>query len=863
MKPISLVRVGRAAAVCALLVGTRSSVAYAQNLTAGSELTPPRLSSSTSAIDPRPAGAAPRASVELELDVDVSGVVTDARVVRSAGAELDAAALTSAKSFVFEPARRDDRPVRARIRYEVVFTERVEPPPAETSAAAPVAPAAVSGVVLDRDSAQPIAGATVLVTTDAGASYTRRTDSSGAFRVDGIAPGPVHVVVTAEGHVASRLDETLEPGTLTEAKLRLETTPDPEAFVATARIEAPPREVTKRSLDRTELSKVAGTRGDPLRAIELLPGVSRAPVGGTLPIIRGANPYDTQVFLEGAPVPALFHLGGLNSFVHSRVLDTVELYPSNFSARYGRKVGGVIEARMRDPKTDGLHGVAEASLLDTSLLVETPVGDKLSVLAAARRSNSDAGLNSPQNTGDLAITSAPVYWDYQAIAAFKPTDADRLRLVSYGSSDEFAMLLANPSGADPALRGALQASTVFHRVQLGYRHRFAGGSETNTELTYGRMVDKGQFGALGRYDFAVDTLQGRSEWSSVLSPAVRIVGGLDLLANHYSGSFSGISPRPDEGENPTALSNERQVALSASQWVSLPGAYVEAALRPVSQLLISPGVRADYNDLLEEAAVDPRIAMRFDATERTALKAGVGRFSQSPDERQVIDEIGNPNLEMTHAIHASAGVEQKVTDALSASGEGFGKWIDNVVSRAPGGAEPFFVNGQDGRIFGGELLLRLRPQGRFFGFLSYTLMRSERRDEGQPWRLFDRDQPHIVNATGVYRLGRGWELGASVRYTSGSPYTPVTGASYDATTDVYSPRFGRSMSARNPAFSRIDLRVQKTWTFSQWSLVAYLDVQNALNSKNRDGFEYTYDYRARRGDPGLPILPIVGLRGEL
>lgn len=166
-------------------------------------------------------------------------------------------------------------------------------------------------------------------------------------------------------------------------------------------------------------------------------------------------------------------------------------------------------------------------------------------------------------------------------------------------------------------------------------------------------------------------------------------------------------------------------------------------------------------------------------------------------------------------------------------------------------------------MFGGELFVRVKPTGRFFGFLSYTLTRSERRSPGEDWRLFERDMPHTVNAVGVYRLGRGWELGATIRYTSGSPYTPVTSATYDATTDVYQPRLGRPFSARNPAFSRVDLRIQKTWTFSRWSLSAYLDVQNVMNSPNREGFNYSYDYRIRESDRGLPLLPILGLRGEL
>lgn len=852
-----LVRLGRAAAISALLL-SRGSTARAEE----PAISPPRLSRFVEASDPRPAGPQERASVELEVDVDADGAVTGARVIRSAGEELDAAAVAAVKAFVFEPATRDGAPMPARIRYEYVFAARAPEPPPPASAT-PARAAAVAGVVRDRDSGAPIAEADVLVTTDAGATHRAKTDASGAFRIDGVAPGPARVIASAEGHVPLRLDETLDEGTLTEATLRLEATPDPDAFVATARVEAPPREVTKRSLEREEMTKVAGTRGDPLRAVELLPGVSRPAAIGGMPILRGANGFDTQVFLEGAPVPLLYHFGGLTSFVHSRVLDTVDVYPSNFSVRYGRKLGGVIEARVRDPRTDGLHGIAEASLLDTSLLVETPVGDKLSVLAAARRSNIDAVINSAQSNVDLGITAAPVYWDYQSVVAFKPTDADRLRLLAYGSSDTFRVVFKNPDGGEPAVRGAFGGTSLFHRVQLGYRHRFRGGSEQNTELTYGRTEELGEFGQIGRARFANDTLQARSEWTGVVSPALRVTAGLDLLANHFAGDYTGIPVPPDEGGDPTALSTQRQISVRADDWVLLPGAYVEAGIRPVPRLLIAPGVRADYNDMIREGALDPRLSVRFDVTDATAVKAGVGRFSQSPDERNVVAPIGNPDLRMSHAVHASAGVEQKITEALSASIEGFGKWIDGAVASTPEGRPPFFVNAQEGRIFGAEGLVRVKPRGRFFGFVSYTLMRSERRDEGRPWRLFDRDQTHILGATGVYRLGRGWELGASVRYTSGTPYTPVTSSTYDASADVYSPRVGRPMSARNPAFSRLDLRLQKTWTFSRWSLAAYLDVQNALNAPNREGFFFSYDYRERQGARGLPILPILGLRGEL
>ena len=81
--------------------------------------------------------------------------------------------------------------------------------------------------------------------------------------------------------------------------------------------------------------------------------------------------------------------------------------------------------------------------------------------------------------------------------------------------------------------------------------------------------------------------------------------------------------------------------------------------------------------------------------------------------------------------------------------EGFAKWMMEITTTTPGGRAPFFVNSQRGRVFGGELLLRVRPEGPFSGFLSYTLMRSERANDGEAYRLFNRDQTHIFSAAQV------------------------------------------------------------------------------------------------------------------
>jgi hypothetical protein len=75
--------------------------------------------------------------------------------------------------------------------------------------------------------------------------------------------------------------------------------------------------------------------------------------------------------------------------------------------------------------------------------------------------------------------------------------------------------------------------------------------------------------------------------------------------------------------------------------------------------------------------------------------------------------------------------------------------------------------------------------------------------------------------------------------------------------------FGRLNAIRSPAFNRLDVRIEKLWTFTQWKLELYLDVQNTYNAENPEGYTYDYEYRRRQPIRGLPLIPILGLRGEM
>jgi hypothetical protein len=254
---------------------------------------------------------------------------------------------------------------------------------------------------------------------------------------------------------------------------------------------------------------------------------------------------------------------------------------------------------------------------------------------------------------------------------------------------------------------------------------------------------------------------------------------------------------------------------------------------------------------------------------RTTLKGGVGVFAQPPLFQETNVVFGTPGLRSNRAIHYSIGVEQEFTRNIELSVEGFYKDLSNLVARRAGpGATYVYDNAGTGQVIGLETLLKYKSDARFFGWLTYTLMRSVRRDHpDEPEYLFQYDQTHILQVLGSYRLGRGWEFGARFQLISGPLITPVPKAPdltaiYAADAGSYTPLPGAPFSERLPLFHRLDVRVDKGWQFKDWRFSAYLEIINAYNYAAREALAYNYNFTKQTYLTGLPILPNLGVRGE-
>ena len=437
-------------------------------------------------------------------------------------------------------------------------------------------------------------------------------------------------------------------------------------FGATATIEAPPREVTKRSLSGEELLRVAGTRGDPLKAIEYMPGVGRSPQAEFV-IIRGSSPADSEVEFEGAPVYRLYHFGGLTSFVQPRLLDKIDLYPGNFSARFGRKMGGIIDVGRSGSRRPTPCTAWSTSTWSTARSCSrVPSAKNWSFAVAAKRSYFDLFIDKLVPKDQAQITAAPVYWDYQAMLAYKPSSNDRFRAMVYGSYDDLKLILAHPADGDPAIRGGVSSNTVFHRAQLTWQHQYNAAVEHEINVSTGPF----SFAQTVGPDLAIQIpgYEGflRSEWRARLTDQLRLIGGLDVSYNWFNFSYDGPRPTQVDGDPDTfgPLTGRQDVQLHGKYGFLRPAAYLEGIWQVTERLTVVPGGRVDYLGDVDRWTFDPRVTARYQLTATTIIKGGVGLFSQAPSGAESLPVLGNPHLRPGRAQHYSLGVEQEIGTRL-------------------------------------------------------------------------------------------------------------------------------------------------------------------------------------------------------
>ena len=791
------------------------------------------------------------AEVVLQITIEADGIVSAAAIVETGGADFDAAAMTAVQRFRFSPAEIDGEPAPVQILYRYTFEPQIQ---VET-VAADVETGRIEGRLRERGTRRPLIGFIVRLDQT---ELTAISDAEGRFVFEEVPVGEVTIVAEEAGYETVFDSEEVAAGQIVEVSYYLEKT-DFTGELVTVIGRRPKKEVTRRTLTIEEIRTIPGTSGDALKVVQNLPGVARVPFGGGDLILRGGG--NSLAFLDTQPIPQAFHFGALRSTVASALIESIDVYPGNFSPEFGRLAGGVVDVRLRRPKDDAVHGYAEADVFDAGALVEGPVGDDGAVAVAFRRSYIDAILPHviPDDAG-TQFRTAPRYYDGQLIYDWA-SGRHRLRGVGFLSDDKLVLVIEEPPEANPGIRGNARFDVAFWGGQLNWDYRLNEDVRHETQLAY---LHQTVFVAAGReflLDFRFHNMNLRDKLTAELTDGLELRVGLDAQLSYVDIIAEGEGGPPKEGDRPQENESGEFARTELTGSFFNPAAWAELEWK-IGELALRPGFRIDRFAETEELAWQPRLSARYELVEDTAVKGGVGAYHQAPEGDEINDNIGNPNLTFVRCLHTSLGVEQRFSPEITLDLVGFYKDFDDVVTR-DSNPEVRFRNQGIGRAYGLEVLLRHAQSERFYGWLAYTLQRSERRDaRDESWRVFDFDQTHNLIAVAQYKLTPTWSLGMRWRYTTGNPTTPITGGVYDSVSDTYVPVSGKSNSDRLPPFHQLDVRVDKTWVFDTWRLTAYLDVQNAYNRANPELLNYNFNYSESDVVAGLPVIPSIGIRGE-
>jgi len=230
------------------------------------------------------------------------------------------------------------------------------------------------------------------------------------------------------------------------------------------------------------------------------------------------------------------------------------------------------------------------------------------------------------------------------------------------------------------------------------------------------------------------------------------------------------------------------------------------------------------------------------------LKGGAGIFHQPPRLPVSVPGMSALMLEagLPAAVQTSVGAEVDLASGWLFDVQTYFNYMDPIFldlevngtnADNPEGYAENLRRGHQGRSFGAEILIRRRAVGPFFGWISYTLSRSER-FAPTGWKPFDFDRTHMLQMVGSLRLPRDWELGGRFQAISGRPTNP-----WDEST------------RRAATFARFDFRIDRRVTYRSWMLDFYVELINATIAREQV---------AEEGDSALPyIFPTVGFRAVL
>ena len=731
-------------------------------------------------------------------------------------------------------------------------------------------PVKIYGKVVDEVTQQPLPYANILViNTNYGAS----TNAEGKFEIDNLPPGEYQLRASILGYGSiTKTDVMVMSGfasevifELEEEAVELEDVVVKSNFFETSRLDL----ISTRGFSNEEIRRSPGGFEDVIRALSILPGVAQADAGRNDLVVRGGAPSENLYLIDGYKVQNINHFGtqgatgGPLSYINLDFVSGTTFSTGGFSVNNGDKLSSSLSIDLRNGRQDRLGGKATISASQFGLDIEGPISKSSQFILSARRSYLDFIFKAAD------FSFVPEYWDILGKADFEIDKSNSISILLISAID-------NISYFNDTEDQRYDNSSIIGSEQLQY---LAG-------IKYRHLIDNGFINlSLSRNFVDYDTQQSDSllipvylnkskekentfnaELTYKFSNKTDITFGGDAKLINFEANILLPTYTTTFGDSlPTS-------ALDTSATYYKGAVYLNYNTVLFDRFITNLGVRADYFNVLEkEFYFSPRISLSYLLNDITRINFSTGIYYQSPSYLWLVGSPSNTKLKnmrvnqfilgFDHYVSADAlikleGFFKVYSDypvsllrtylTLANTGAGFGD--ENYESF---GLEPLISAGT-GKARGVEFSLQKKLSDTpYYGIVSLTYSIADYAALDKIERTGSYDQTWILSISGGYKISTEWEASLKFRYSTGRPYTPYSLNGIQSVGDYNSVRF--------PDNHSLDLRVDKYWFFSGWSLITYIDVQNIYNRNNITTVRWDLRTQNPEFNESIGILPSIGI----
>lgn len=722
----------------------------------------------------------------------------------------------------------------------------------------------IKGVVSDASNNEPVPFANVLVM---GTTTGTTTDLDGNFIITGIEPGYIKLQVSFIGYKSKEsadvlisnantpfLEIALEPADQVLNEVVIQVDPFEK------KMEAP---ISMQSIGLKEIESNPGSNRDISRVIQSFPGVGSTPAFRNDVIIRGGGPSENRFFLDGVEIPILNHFdtqgasGGPVGIINADFIKTVDFYAGSFPANKYNALSGVLDFVQKSGNKDRTNFQATLGASETALTLDGPLGDKTTYIFSVRRSYLQFLFSA------IGLPFLPTFNDYQLKVKSRIDTKNEITVISLGSLDKLTLNdgIENPDASQEYILAQIPVNNQWsYTIGTVYKHFTDNGYHT---LVLSRNMLNNEFYKYPDNDESLarsfDYLSQEQENKLRYEYTFRESG----IKYNFTTNFEYADYYNKTSQQVFVNNNLEMFTYQTDFDLFKYGVSAQASKKVLkNKLLLSLGARMDGNSYNKNMSnllnqFSPRFSMSYSLGKMTLLNAGVGRYFQQPaytslGYRNNTGVLVNEEVsEYIGANHYTLGFEHRFSDAVVLSVEGFYKdYFQYPIDVATGsslansGAQYSSVAGAAELDFSGkgyaagfEVLNRMNFKD-FNLLASYTFVRSLFTDITGDYVPSSWDSRHLLTITGTKSFGKNWRAGFKWRFVGGLPYTPydlMTSANIQAWQAIGQPYldYSKLNAERFEAFHQLDIRVDKNFFFDKWSLMLYLDIQNAYNFQNQ------------------------------